>query len=105
MSTKFTPGPWSGGKEVFLRTVELESVGLSLLFGSFRTEEAKANAHLIAAAPELYAALETARDYVASELHLERQKFEGYEQASDIASIEADIATIDAALAKARGES
>jgi hypothetical protein len=55
-------------------------------------------------AERLRAGLETARDYVASELHQERINFKGYEHASNIASIEADLALIDAAIDAARGK-
>lgn len=61
--------------------------------------------HALQTVPELYEALENARDYVATALHEERQKFADCEHASSyIASIEADLSTLDAALAKARGE-
>jgi hypothetical protein len=65
----------------------------------------EANAHLIAAAPELYEALQIARDYVAAELEDERQAYKGYEASSNIMTIEEDLSRADAALAKARGES
>lgn len=56
---------------------------------------------LRAAAPELVEALRTARDYVFSELETERQQMNGYERISRIDEIAADLAEIDAALAKA----
>lgn len=66
-----------------------------------RTDPYEANARLIAAAPELVEALRTARDYVFSELETERQQMNGYERISRIDEIAADLAEIDAALAKA----
>lgn len=59
------------------------------------------NARKIAAAPELAEALRTARDYVFCELETERQQMKGYERISRIDEIAADLAEIDAALAKA----
>ena len=59
------------------------------------------NARKIAAAPELVEALRTARDYVFCELETERQQMKGYERISRIDEIAADLAEIDAALAKA----
>jgi len=50
---------------------------------------------------ELVEALRTARDYVFCELETERQQMKGYERISRIDEIAADLAEIDAALAKA----
>lgn len=61
-----TPGPWSG-KTVIAMTVALEECGVSLGFGSNRTEEAVANARLIAAAPELLEALKLCASVCAGE--------------------------------------
>jgi hypothetical protein len=87
---KFTPGPWPGGKEVHLRTVELESIGITLMLSSARTDEAKANAHLIAAAPELYAVVAEAfeREYNPFEPDNQSERYHRW----------------GALLAKARGE-
>lgn len=52
-------------------------------------------------ATQLVEALRVAREYVVSELATERDKFAGYEHCSNIASIEADLAKIDAALSAA----
>lgn len=59
------------------------------------------NAKKIAATLELVEALRTARDYVFCELETERQQMKGYERISRIDEIAADLAEIDAALAKA----
>ena len=54
-------------------------------------------------AERLAEALREAREYVVSELADERDKFAGYEHCSTIASIEADLAKIDAALEQEAG--
>lgn len=58
----------------------------------------KERSDLIGENARLEEALREARAYVASELAEERAKFAGYEHCSTIASIEADLARIDAAL-------
>ena len=57
-----------------------------------RTTKAEARAERLAEA------LREARDYVTTELAREREAFKGYEHCSDVASIEADLAKIDALL-------
>lgn len=95
---KFTKGPWGNDRSIKVR-------GLNFLSHChYETEEGRANALLIAAAPELYEALQIARDYVAAELEDERQAYKGYEASSNIMTIEEDLNRADAALAKARGE-
>lgn len=66
-------------------------------------KQAFANRSLISAAPDLLAALETARDYVAGELEYRKQAMAGYPD--KWRSEEEDLASIDAALAKARSAS
>ena len=58
-------------------------------------ENARANAHLIAASPDLYEALSTARDIVEKWCHY---------QGNTKALFDEFLNPIDAALAKARGE-
>lgn len=70
----------------------------------FSAKKMANDAHLIAAAPELYEMLQIARDYVAAELEDEKQAYKGYESSSNIPSIKEDLERVDAALAKARGE-
>jgi hypothetical protein len=75
--TKFTPGPWcvpaGEGNEWLIYTGEPESADrpIAKCDTEFRSygrrlshEEHSANAHLIAAAPKLYVALEKTRDWI-----------------------------------------
>ena len=64
--TKFTPGPWSvdrnvirGDADQFGRTVAIAStLNVAWPYGRRATKEEPYNAHLIAAAPRMYAALD-----------------------------------------------
>lgn len=91
MSTKFTPGPWRASWSM---------VGQWLVYmGGRQCEMAlpadrKADAHLIAAAPELYEAL---HELLRS--HVESWREEGYRVDDD-----EEVIAARAALAKARGE-
>ncbi|MES2626045.1 MAG: hypothetical protein V4628_12255 [Pseudomonadota bacterium] len=66
METKFTPGPWETSKRIddrMVSTSELEIADVSMVDpcekrGFKFSEQSKANAQLVAAAPDLYAALE-----------------------------------------------
>src|SRR5690606_15389666 len=116
-----TPGPW--------RVAGITSVGSGMGYYSVATTDdtiicdllnrPSGDAHLIAACDpdtsrallaerdalatkveRLAEALRVAREYVVSELAAERDKFAGYEHCSNIASIEADLAKIDASLAR-----
>jgi hypothetical protein len=90
---KFTPGPWKfsiGGTGDFPTWGVHIGPTLLHLRPGFPMEVMDANARLIAAAPELYAALEGALDCLSSFPGV------GSEQAR---------ASAEAALAKARGES
>jgi hypothetical protein len=68
---KFTRGPWSvGGDGGFIKTIKNQlqiqpTIGCAYGAG----DEVKANAHLIAAAPDLYNALEAAIEWVESSSH------------------------------------
>jgi hypothetical protein len=87
--TKFTPGPWTvGGNGGFINQLQIHpTIGCAYGAG----DEVKANAHLIAAAPDLYEALE---DLIClCEVGLK----------SDY-DINAELADARTALAKARGE-
>ena len=63
---KFTPGPWGVCKNRFGKISSLRGVDIcSLLKYGKKDGEAKANAHLIAAAPDMYAALVHIREIIA----------------------------------------
>lgn len=57
--SKHTPGPWSAKDRdnqisIPLKSIDCERIGFSVCFvNGHREQEAKANAHLIAAAPEM----------------------------------------------------
>ncbi|MCR4338344.1 MAG: hypothetical protein NUW01_00495 [Gemmatimonadaceae bacterium] len=110
--TKFTEGPWivereenepEAGEEWRMRVMSLgEERYLSLIEGAYfvidpsvRPGENEANANLIAAAPDLYAAL---NDLFATMEHDLRRRV------SPTSGYAALIAEVEAALAKARGE-
>lgn len=65
---------------------------------------AESDAALIAAAPDMYAALEDAREYVAILLAERNRAYAGFAGITDVPDIEACLEQIDAALAKAGGE-
>lgn len=90
--TKFTPGPWCAR---FKRArYEITGTGGELMIQLHGAQNnAEQNANLIAAAPDLYAALEAML-----------QQFDADECHNSAADIEA-ILMAKAALAKARGES
>lgn len=96
---KFTPGPWQRYERTdggFVITTQKGLTPAALANIVFRRDlhEFAANAHLIAAAPELYEALEMVRDAD------EDCRKDGLPRTPDIAR-----ATIDRALAKAEGRS
>ncbi|QHJ79344.1 MAG: hypothetical protein [Bacteriophage sp.] len=69
-SKKFTPGPWNNmPKTEYVPICKQDEAGLALGFINStnleRTAEGKANAYLIAAAPDLLEALEKALDALA----------------------------------------
>ena len=107
METKFTPGPWEviddGGGYGGCYSVSVEGSGAkanyppmagciaSVYDGEYvENHNAENDAHLIAAAPELYAALESARAWADS--------------CGAQAGLQNILDEIDAALAKARGQ-
>lgn len=101
METKFTPGPWKvepvnydgdGGTLVRFNGVCIANVWGVLEYRQV-DEESSANAHLIAAAPELYEAMEDLLTVLAD------RKYKGFE-----ARLESHSRIARAALAKARGE-
>jgi len=115
--TKFTQGPWEatftdclGGPAGYCRIRPKSGE----MFGYFTSgeiatmymmdeAEQQANSHLVAAAPELYEALIVARDYVQAELEMRIRSLAGHPQKWEME--ERDLALINAALTKVRGES
>lgn len=99
--TKFTPGPWrvtdaAGAGCYRIRTgpIGKNEYGMVIAETYLHGSSDEANANLIAAAPELYAALSEAK-FQIEYLH---EKF------AETGSGNNMLAKIDAALAKARGE-
>lgn len=96
MNGKHTPGPWSQDKygnviSADKETIKVEGVSLS----GRSTEETRANARLIAAAPELLAALEAMLEAV-------RQNIDGIPPTADQIFAKAGHSAV-AAIAKATG--
>lgn len=101
--TKFTPGPWRVGDDDSLQQngdlpILRDKTLIALTYSrrplqSGGEEETRANAHLIAAAPELYAALKEAR-YELSVINAEGGMGDYSEQ----------LSKFESTLAKARGE-
>ena len=91
--TKFTPGPWRAWQPRGDESVPVRTDGLGITIAYVHQgaiTNARANAHLIAAAPELYRYLAEVRKWMDTE------EFGPWEAAF--------CAEIDAVLAKARGE-
>jgi len=89
--TKFTPGRWQWvgiGDEIYVETEHTKYIASLKQYGYSSEETQEANAHLIAAAPELYEALEKCAEVL--------QNFVGFSHPY--------IKEANAALAKARGE-
>jgi len=116
---KFTPGPWHLEAGETLKIVcnkgsKIANAVFVWLTGRRTEEEAKANAHLIAAAPELYDELKKAIRYIPEEVMYCngmkcRETWCGSCNDEDDAEMEvgaaqARLRKIRAALAKARGE-
>lgn len=89
---KWTPGPWAKDRFECLRSPEGQQVGLWGAGFSWvsRSDEAEANAHLIAAAPDMYELAD-----------LVNSSFGG---GRTITFSDYDIARFASVLAKARGE-
>jgi hypothetical protein len=105
---QFTPGPWARGKDPYDLVIQSEHWNIATVDGmgnpwrgSERWNEREANAHLIAAAPELYEALRQCRtelDYCQQQLAAHGQT--GHPEDS----VSRALREGKAALAKARGE-
>lgn len=67
--SKHIPAPWAGGKDIPLRAIDTEALGFSIVYintdSAARKSVAKANAHLIHAAPDLLAAVESEYIFLA----------------------------------------
>lgn len=95
--TKFTPGPWRAGLSIYksqARVVAYKGGRIADVF-AYEEEQAKANAALIAAAPEMYYVLQ--------------HYFDLLEQANNGDAVAEcklfeDIVLIEQVLMKARGE-
>jgi hypothetical protein len=111
METKFTPGPWEiADTSPNGTSVKSTSIGIGILWCGANSmystkesrgytisgEEAKANAHLASAAPDMYAALEAAKAHIRDEIGMFGARMD-YKDTDT-------INVIDAALKKARGE-
>ena len=97
--TKFTPGPWTAETTTDSGSWISGSSGEWVAFSCGNTDErAKANTHLIAAAPDMYAVLEQAERFVAY--------FAGEAENSFVGpgTPKTCLAAIRAVRAKARGE-
>lgn len=95
METKWTPGPWVKDRLDQLRAPDGRQVGVwgAGMAWVSRDDEAEANAKLIAAAPDLYSALERLQRNFALLL--------SGKPVRDVAETEAEV---NAALRKAHGE-
>ena len=100
MTTKFTPGPWTATSypdsleaSVLAPICGTEAIGEIAWIGenNFKTQ-AEANAHLIAAAPDMYVECEAALSFLQDDSKSPQRRA-------------AMIEYLEATLAKARGES
>ena len=104
--TKWTSGPWSIHSKAQMSVMGAKGYAVAACGGYADNTrdcdelfaEQEANARLIAAAPDLYAALEKAREYVGPVI------FSDGPRQDDCERCDALIDEIDAALRKARGE-
>ena len=64
METRFTPGPWRVGYDGTVCASDYRSTGICSMLGTLRNKSVKADALLIAAAPEMYEALREAREHL-----------------------------------------
>ena len=94
---KWTPGPWyvSNMSEIF-HGDDCNLADCWSVHADIDEDECEANAHLIAAAPDMYDALESAEESIATFIGVH-----GYPTDSGAGEI---LRQVSAALAKARGE-
>lgn len=110
---QFTNGPWHVDKELSAPSNEWLIAygdgdivrGIPIARTATGSGKSVANAHLIAASPDLYEALKDAREHVF-ELHRARlAAYAGYESNPEVRAIADCLTNIDATLAKAEGKS
>ncbi len=104
--TKFTPGPWYAS-DLFVDSVGgngRPSLEICDLHNSLFGKEVPANAHLIAAAPELYEALEETLAVIEDYLSWSEDARVMGEMEINAFQSDGRIEVVRAALAKARGE-
>ena len=96
---KHTPGPWTrdDGPYAHMSAIYAGDTCIALISATRDNPNGVGNRNLIAAAPDLLAALGRARPYVIAAL-----RYIGDDRAT---KYNGDIKAIDAAIAKARGES
>ncbi len=98
---KWTPGPWRATTHDHPEQGVYAGYRIAKMTGG-EIQRDRANANLIAAAPDLYAALDAAYDFIADQYgDAEAQALEGEFVSKEARAI---WETICAALAKARGE-
>jgi len=110
--TRFTPSPWNR-EDATVYTLAKDGgnrfrAQFTRGFGDdgkrIDNGEVVANAALAQASPDMYAALEGAREYVAILLAERNRAYAGFAAITDVPDIEACLAQIDATLAKAEGK-
>ena len=101
-----TPGPWviyddgPDGSDVILAHIDEENYDIAYIAADERPEdEKKANARLIAAAPDLLEALRAAVEYLGCALRGANLKATGYDREAGVEEYQAALA----AIAKAEG--
>lgn len=96
---KWTPGPWAFSFESIDPSWAIVTTSGGAIVANVNADHRQeANAHLIAAAPDLYKALEGCLDSLMTHIHNE---YDGVYSEEDFAEIEAPYI---AAISKARGE-
>ena len=112
METKFTESPWSvgnGGKHEPHTTIYCDDTMGSAIASTFMkytttsNDEAKANAHLIASAPDMYNKLEACLRAFDALYPVDESTIEDCDY-SEFKAVHALINNIELLLAKARGE-
>ena len=105
--TKHTPGPWELMEDRVPGGLELGANGRAIceIWRRNKPDTEEANAHLIAASPDMYAALKEARSFVEDARSLRRGVLSHFGATTNYDDIDDYLRRIDAALAKAEGKS